>query len=118
MNRSIGTEHNLCRTDGIMNYHQIQRFSDEHVRSLFGLNKGQLGELMPVVLPLCYERRLDQLRSRPDRKRAPGAGRKRKLSPFREVLMTLIYLRHNIPHVLCGHMFGVSADVSEDTFRT
>ena len=101
-----------------MKYHQIQSFTDSNVRSLFGLNKAQLGELLPVVLPILHERRLQELRARPGRKRAPGAGRKRKLPPLREVLMTLVYLRHNVPHAVCGQLFGVSADVSEDTFRT
>lgn len=100
-----------------MKYHQIQSLTDSNVRSLLGLNKAQLGELMPVVLPLLFEQRLREQRARPGRKRAPGAGRRRKLSPLREVLLTLVYLRHNVSHAICGQLFGVSADVSEDTFH-
>ena len=99
-----------------MHYHQINKLTDKHVRSLFGLNRAQLGELMPLVLPRLADFRQEQLASRPGRKRAPGAGRKRRLTPFLEVLLTLVYLRHNVSHEVCGRLLGVSADVSEDTF--
>lgn len=101
-----------------MKYQEIQLATDSNVRSLFGLTRAQLGELLPVVLPLLHKRRLQELQARPGRKRAPGAGRKRKLSPMLEALMTLVYLRHNVSHAVCGQLFGVSADVSEDTFHT
>jgi hypothetical protein len=100
-----------------MKYSQVQSLPDKRVRSLFGLTKGQLGELMPAVLPLLEEQRLREKQARPGRKRAPGAGRKRKLTPLREVLLALVYLRHNVSHAICGQLFGVSADVSEDTFH-
>ena len=100
-----------------MYYHQIKSLNDSRVRSLFGLTKAQLGALMPVVLPLLCERREQERLAKPGRKRAPGAGRKRKLTPLREVLLTLVYLRHNVSHEVCGRLFGVSADVSEDTFH-
>jgi len=100
-----------------MNYHQIQSLPDTRVRSLFGLTKAQLGELLATALPVLYERRHKEQLAKPRRQRAPGAGRKRKLTPFREVLLTLLYLRHNVSHEVCGSLFGVSADVSEDTFH-
>lgn len=100
-----------------MNYHQIQAFTDSKARSVFGLTRSQLGELIPIVLPMLFDLRLQELRTRPGRKRAPGAGRKRKLSPLQEVVMTLVYLRHNVSHAICGQLFRVSADVSEDTFH-
>src|SRR5690348_13512301 len=99
-----------------MHYHQINTFTDNRVRSLFGLTRAQLGELLAQVLPRLAEYRQKQLASRAGRKRAPGAGRKRVLAPYQEVLMTLVYLRHNVSHAVCGQLFGVSADVSEDTF--
>jgi len=33
------------------------------------------------------------------------------------VLMTLVYLRHNVSHEVVGGLFGVSADTSENTFH-
>jgi hypothetical protein len=100
-----------------MHYHQIKSLNDTRVRSLFGLTKSQLAVLLPVVLPTFDAQRQQEKRAQPGRKRAPGAGRKRKLSPLREVLMTLVYLRHNVSHSVCGQLFGVSADVSEDTLQ-
>ena len=99
-----------------MKYQQVESLPDSRLRSLFGLKKAALGELLLVVLPVLCHRRLEQQRAKLGRKRAPGGGAKRTLSPTREVLLTLVYLRHNVSHEVCGHLFGVSADVSEDTF--
>jgi hypothetical protein len=33
------------------------------------------------------------------------------------LLLTLIYLRHNVAHAVVGELFGVSADTSENTFH-
>ena len=100
-----------------MNYHQIRSLTDSRARSLFGLKMHQLAELLAVALPALTEQRRRRFEQQPDRKRAPGGGRRRKLMPLQEVLLTLVYLRHNVPHEVCGSLFGVSADVSEDTFH-
>jgi hypothetical protein len=100
-----------------MQYHQIDALNDSRVRSLFGLTKAQLSALLPVVLPILCEQRDQEKLDRPGRKRAPGGGRKPMLIPLQEVLLTLVYLRHNVSHAVCGQLFGVSADVSENTFH-
>jgi hypothetical protein len=100
-----------------MNSHQLQSLTDTRVRSLFGLTKSQLAALLAVVLPVLYQRRLDAQLARSKRKRAPGAGRKRALTPTQEVLLALVYLRHNVSHAVCGQLFAVSADKSENTFH-
>lgn len=100
-----------------MKYQEITSFSDGKVRSLFGLTRTQLGELLAAVLPVLYARRQREQVAKPNRKRAPGAGRKRCLTPTQEVLLTLAYLRHNVSHAVCGQLFGVSADKSEDAFH-
>ena len=46
-----------------------------------------------------------------------GGGRKRLLKPYQEVLLTLIYLRHNVAFCVVGRLFDVSADVAENTFH-
>jgi hypothetical protein len=99
-----------------MHYHHLKSLNDSSLRSLFGLTGAQLGELLSVALPALEEWRHQQHLAKPDRKRAPGAGRKHKLTSTDQVLMTLVYLRHNVSHEVCGRMFGVSADASEDTF--
>lgn len=100
-----------------MQLRQMQAFSDSRVRALFGLSRGQLGELLSAVLPVLCQRRLAEQRARPCRQRAVGGGRKRCVTPAQEVLMTLVYLRHNVAHAVCGQLFGVSADKSEQVFH-
>jgi hypothetical protein len=87
------------------------------IRALFGLTPVALSQLLEAVLPVMIERRQQAQASRPDRKRRVGGGRKRRLRPYQEVLMSLLYLRHNVSHALVGQLFGVSADTSENTFH-
>ena len=100
-----------------MNLTNLQRFSKSRVKALFGLTPAALGELLASVLPVLVDRRQQQQAKRPDRKRAVGGGRRRGLTPYQEVLMTLVYLRHNVSHEVVGALFGVSADTSENTFH-
>lgn len=39
------------------------------------------------------------------------------MKPYQEVLLTLLYLRHNVAHGVVGELFCVSADTSENTFH-
>ena len=87
------------------------------IRALFGLTPVALSQLLEAVLPVMMERRQQAQASRPDRKRRVGGGRKRRLRPYQEVLMSLLYLRHNVSHAVVGQLFGVSADTSENTFH-
>ena len=87
------------------------------IRALFGLTPVALSQLLEAVLPVMIERRQQAQASRSDRKRRVGGGRKRRLRPYQEVLMSLLYLRHNVSHALVGQLFGVSADTSENTFH-
>jgi hypothetical protein len=87
------------------------------VRALFGLTVGALSELLAKALPELVRRRQAERSQRPDRRRAVGAGRHRHLKPYQEVLLTLVYLRHNVAHAVVGELFGVSTDTSENTFH-
>ena len=87
------------------------------IRALFGLTPVALAQLLEAVLPVMMERRQQAQASRPGRKRRVGGGRKRRLRPYQEMLMNLVYLRHNVSHALVGQLFGVSADTSENTFH-
>lgn len=100
-----------------MNLAQIQSFPKDRVRALFGLEPAALGLLLAEALPALAQRRLAEQTAKKDRKRGPGGGRRRKLFPYQEVLLTLLYLRHNVSHAVCGAMFGVSADISENAFH-
>lgn len=96
---------------------QIHLLPPERVRTLVGLSSEALADLLVVVLPTLDRHRKAVHSARPHRQRAPGAGRKHRLHPTQEVLLVLIYLRHNVAHRVVGQMFGVSADVSEALFR-
>ena len=90
--------------------------SESRLRALCGLPRKALNTLLEAGEPELVRQRA-VARERPLRQRAPGGGRKRLLSPRREILLTLVYLRHNVAHEVVGALFGVSADVSEDTFH-
>jgi hypothetical protein len=100
-----------------MNLTQLATYPQDKVRALFGLTPTPLGELLAVALPELLRRRQQQQQSKPRRKRKVGAGRKRLLAPYQEVLLTLVYLRHNVAFCVVGGLFGVSADVAENTFH-
>lgn len=100
-----------------MTLKQINKLKPGRLRALTGMTVNALGELLSVVLPELVRRREHSKKDRPDRKRAVGGGRKPKLTPAQEVLLVLIYLRHNVAHEVTGQMFGVSADTSENLFH-
>jgi hypothetical protein len=100
-----------------MNLTEITRYPEDKARALFGLTHAALGELLLAVLPEIDRRRRQEQQDKLNRKRRVGGGRKRLLQPYQEVLLTLIYLRHNVAFCVVGLMFGVSADVAENTFH-
>lgn len=100
-----------------MRLSSLSNYSDKKLRALFGLTRSALSALLEEALPQMLARRQRGQNSRVGRKRALGGGRTRRLKPYQEVLLTLIYLRHNVSHAVVGQMFGVSADTSENTFH-
>ncbi len=99
-----------------MDLQQLQAYPKDRVRALFGLEPAALGVLLAAALPEMMTRRYAEQQEKPKRQRAVGGGRTRKLLPYQEVLLTLVYLRHNVSHAVVGQMFCVSADISERTF--
>jgi hypothetical protein len=100
-----------------MNLEHLNSYPAAKVRALFGLTLVALSELLAKALPELVRRRQAERTQRPDRRRAVGAGRRRHLRPYQEVLLTLVYLRHNVAHAVVGELFGVSTDTSENTFH-
>ncbi len=100
-----------------MNLHELGRYPENKVRSLFGLPHAALAELFLAALPEIERRRQQEQANKPTRRRKVGGGRKRLLKPYQEVLLTLLYLRHNVAFSVVGMLFGVSADVAENTFH-
>jgi hypothetical protein len=99
-----------------MNIQALTKFPEDKVRALVGLNHAALGALLAEALPEIDRRRREEQAGKP-RRRKVGGGRKRILLPYQEVLLTLIYLRHNVAFCVVGLMFSVSADVAENTFH-
>ncbi len=100
-----------------MNLKALMTFPEDKVRALVGLPPAALGELFCVASPAVQQRREHEHAHKPGRKRKVGGGRKRLLKPYQEILLTLISLRHNVAFCVVGLMFGVSADVAENTFH-
>ena len=96
---------------------QINQLKPGRLRALTGLTVKALEELLLTALPALHQRRVQTKQQRDGRLRAVGGGAKRKLTPAQEVLLVLIYLRHNVAHEVVGHLFGVSADLSENLFH-
>ena len=95
-----------------MDLTQLRSLPKDRVHALFGLEPAALGELLAAALPTLMTRRYAQQQAKKGRQRGVGGGRRRKLLPYQEVLITLLYLRHNVSHAVCGAMFGVSADIT------
>ncbi len=89
----------------------------KRLRARCGLPLAALERLLEVAVPALLTHRRAQQARRPERQRAVGGGRRRRLTPEQEILLTLIYLRHNVSHEVVGALFGMSADTSENTFH-
>jgi DDE superfamily endonuclease len=100
-----------------MNLEHLSSYPAGKVRALFGLTVAALSELLVKMLPELLRQRQAERARRPGRQRAVGGGRRRRLKPYQEVLLTLVYLRHNVAHAVVGELFGVSADTAENTFH-
>jgi DDE superfamily endonuclease/Helix-turn-helix of DDE superfamily endonuclease len=102
-----------------MNFTTLHSLSASRVKALFGLSPSLLADLLMVVLPELERRRAARLEGRADRKRKLVAndGRPRVVTPVHKVLMTLVYLRHNVQHEVVGALFRFSADTAENAFH-
>ncbi|MFC8495078.1 transposase family protein [Streptomyces sp. NPDC057235] len=75
-------------------------------RRITGLSADVIAELIAGVGPLWHERQQAKLASRP-RKRAVGAGAKRRLMFIDRLLAALVHLRHGATHDVLACWFGV-----------
>jgi hypothetical protein len=99
-------------------FKNLDRFSTTQVKALFGFHPAILAEILFRVLPELERQRAQRLAQRPGRKRPylDKDGRPREVTPLHKLLMTMLYLRHNVSHEVVGALFGFSADASEDAF--
>jgi hypothetical protein len=92
-------------------------YSEARLRAFCGLPRKSLEALLEAAVPELLAERRRRQENRPNRKRKVGGGRRRTLTPEHEIMMTLIYLRHNVSHEVVGALFGMSADTSENTLH-
>lgn len=88
----------------------LETASPGRIHTLFGLSPTALSALLDAGLPALWTRRRQAQANRPDRQRAVGGGRSRRVKPYQEGLLTLVYLRPNGAHAVVGEVFGVSAE--------
>ncbi len=96
----------------------LQRHSAQTIKALFGLQPKVLAEVLFLTLPEVENQRTARLQNRHGRKRRfhERDGRPREVKPLQQVLLCLLYLRHNTSHEVVGRMCGFSADTSENAF--
>ncbi len=75
-------------------------------KAMTGLTLPEFEDLLADVLPRLISADRDR-RSRPQRRRAPGAGRPYTLSERDQVLLTVIWLRRYPTHEVLGYLFGM-----------
>lgn len=98
-----------------MKLDNLKSFPENRIKSLFGLAPQVLAEVVIKVLPVLEQNREERLRRNPNRKRryVKNDGRPAEIKPIHKLLMTLLYLRHNVSATVVGQMFGFSADSVE-----
>lgn len=98
-----------------MKLDNLKSFPDNRIKSLFGLEADVLAQVIIKVLPALEQQREQRLRTAPERKRRfiTRDGRPPEMKPIHKLLMTLLYLRHNVSATVVGQMFGFSPDSVE-----
>ncbi|MFF8911705.1 transposase family protein [Streptomyces olivaceoviridis] len=87
--------------------------------ALSGLSQAHLGELLEELAPpweAARESALHDQRGGP-RRRSVGAGRKPKLVFVDRLLVTLVYLRHGLPHAVIAELYGVDRSTLSAAIR-
>jgi hypothetical protein len=97
----------------ILNY--IEENPKETQR-LIGLKYEQLQQLIENAERLHHEKQA-LVEAKKVRLIAGGGGRKPKLSVKKQIILTLVYLRHMTTFQLLGIQFGVSESTANDTFN-
>ena len=90
----------------ICRYATLSRYPSVFLK-MTGLRLNEFEELLTDVLPLFATAQQQRL-SRPNRQRAPGAGRHADLAATNQILLAVIWLRQYPTNEVLGFLFGVS----------
>jgi hypothetical protein len=85
-------------------------------KSLTGLHLGEFDDLVTDVLPLYQAAEIQRL-SHPDRQRAVGGGHLFELEERDHILLSVVWLRVYLSHVVLGYLFGVSGITAGRTIQ-
>ncbi len=88
----------------------------QDAQRLVGIKYEQLEKLLEQAIELNIHKQ-ELSSSKKVRIIAAVGGRKPKLSPEEQIILTLIYLRHLTTFQLLGIQFGVSETTANDTFN-
>lgn len=88
----------------------------QEAQRLVGLKYEQVQELLNKAIEL-YNQKRELAEYKKVRIILRGGGRKPKLSPEEQIILTLTYLRHLTTFQLLGIQFGVSETTANDTFN-
>lgn len=87
--------------------------------ALSGVSRAHVGELFAELAGPWEAARRSALRAARGgpRRRAKGAGRKPKLVFFDRLLVTLVHLRHQLPHAVLAELFAVDRSTVSEAIR-
>lgn len=88
----------------------------EESQRLLGVHYEQLKQLIKKAIEL-HNNKKELAESKKVRLILGGGGRKQKLTPESQIILTLTYLRHLTTFQLLGIQFGVSETTANDTFN-
>jgi uncharacterized protein YnzC (UPF0291/DUF896 family) len=93
----------------------IQNHTNETKR-LLGIDYEQLGQLLELG-KLLHQRQQEEIEKTKKRLIRPGGGNHPKLSEEEQIILMLVYLRHNITFQLLGMLFQVSESTAHNLFN-
>lgn len=88
----------------------------KEIKRLLGIDQEQLQQLISHA-ELLHQQKQEEIERKKVRVNQKGGGKKSKLSPKKQILLTLIYLRHSPTFQLLGLQFGVSETTANDIFH-
>lgn len=88
----------------------------KEIKRLLGIDQEQLQKLISYA-ELLHQQKQEEIERKKVRVNQKGGGKKSKLSPQEQILLTLIYLRHSPTFQLLGLQFGVSETTANDIFH-
>lgn len=88
----------------------------KEIKRLLGIDQEPLRQLVAQA-ELIHSQKQEEIEKNKLRVNKKGGGKKPKLSPQEQILLTLVYLRHSPTFQLLGIQFGVSETTANDIFH-